>query len=262
MSAQMILTLRNDLSELERVGLAVQQFGEDHRLPDKLVFEVGLALDEVLTNVISCAYDDPSEHEIRVRLTLERGELELEVEDDGRPFNPLEIPGADLSQPLQSRPIGGLGMHLVRSVMQQLEYRREAGANRLIMKRSAVVSMADRRTKEPGVEMELTRAKQNGVVMLALTGRLGGTSATGFEHEVLGLITGGERRLVIDLSALEYIGSAGVRVLLLAAKRLSAAGGKFAIVAPNTPVKEVLEITGLSSILQICSSREEAMAAV
>jgi len=59
----------------------------------------------------------------------------VEVEDDGRQFNPLELPEPDLEKKLEERPIGGLGIHLVRNLMDELEYRRTHNKNILIMKK-------------------------------------------------------------------------------------------------------------------------------
>ncbi len=127
------VTLKSRLSEIERVAHAVEAFGSRHALPARLVFEVNLALEEILTNVISYAYDDRVEHDIVVRLTMQPGELVVQVEDDGRAFNPLDVAGPPLDVSLQDRQIGGLGLHLVRKVIDDLQYRRCDGKNILVM---------------------------------------------------------------------------------------------------------------------------------
>ena len=127
------ITVANRLAELERVSHIVEAFGLRHALPAKMVFEIKLALDEVLTNVIEYAYDDAGNHEIGVRLAIADDVLSVEVEDDGRPFNPMDVPAADVTQAVEDRPVGGLGVHLVRQVMSGLEYRRERGKNILVM---------------------------------------------------------------------------------------------------------------------------------
>lgn len=133
--AATVITVKNQLSELERVSHIVEQFGERHGLPAQMVFEINLGLDEILTNVISYAYADGHAHEIVVRLVMTAEALTLEVEDDGRPFNPLDVPAADVTQTVEHRPIGGLGVHLVRKVMSELAYRRQHDKNVLVMKK-------------------------------------------------------------------------------------------------------------------------------
>jgi len=126
--------LRNDLAELQRLNQLVTDFAEHHGLPSELVFRVTLVLEEIITNVISYGYEDEMEHEISVRLSWEDPDMKIEVEDDGRPFNPLEAPPPDMVKPLAERPVGGLGIHLVREMMDKLEYRRENDKNLLVLK--------------------------------------------------------------------------------------------------------------------------------
>ncbi len=128
------IQFKNNLSELERLNLVLAEFGERYHLPSKVLFNLNLALEEILTNIISYGYDNREEHEIIVRLSLEQGELTAEVEDDGRPFNPLEAPEPDLNKSLEERSVGGLGIHLVRKLMDELEYRRQEGRNLFMIK--------------------------------------------------------------------------------------------------------------------------------
>src|SRR5262245_33933777 len=145
------LTLANRPSEVEWLISSLERFGHDHRIPESVVQAVTLALDEVITNTISYGYDDQVPHEIRVHLTLADGRLSAEVEDDARPFNPLTAPRPDLTSPVEARPVGGLGVHLVRSMMDQVDYRRESGKNHLIMsKRLSGVAQPDTKAESHG----------------------------------------------------------------------------------------------------------------
>ncbi len=133
MAGRGTIVLPNQLTELERVAREVEAFGAAHGIAAKPIFDVTLALDEILTNVISYGYPQGGEHVITVRLAVQAAELVIEVEDDGRPFNPLTVAPPDLEQSPQQRPIGGLGLHLVRQMMDRLEYRREQNKNFLVM---------------------------------------------------------------------------------------------------------------------------------
>jgi anti-sigma regulatory factor (Ser/Thr protein kinase) len=140
MNERLTVTLKNDLSELERVSRLVDEFGTRHCLPARAIFELTLALDEILTNVLSYGFDDGGEHEIVVRLTPpESGGtagVTVEVEDDGRPFDPLQVRAPDVHSPLEERQVGGLGIYLARTVMDRLEYRRQGGKNVLVMRKN------------------------------------------------------------------------------------------------------------------------------
>jgi sigma-B regulation protein RsbU (phosphoserine phosphatase) len=126
--------LRNDPSEIYRLNQIVTEFAVQHDLGAELAFRVNLVLEEVLINVIAYGYDDSLEHEISVRLSWLDPDIELEVKDDGRPFNPLEAPQPEMEKPLIERPVGGWGIHLIRRLMDHLEYRRERDKNCLLLR--------------------------------------------------------------------------------------------------------------------------------
>ncbi len=133
MSEQFTMVIKNQVSELERAGRAVEAFGERHSVPARIMFNVNLAVDEILTNIISYGYPQGGDHEIVIRLSLSAGELIVIIEDEGRPFDPLHTKPPDTEVPASERSVGGLGIHLVRKVMDRLEYRREEGKNVLTM---------------------------------------------------------------------------------------------------------------------------------
>jgi anti-sigma regulatory factor (Ser/Thr protein kinase) len=135
MKADAFLTARNDLSELGRLNDFVSEFLSDNSLPAEFALDMSLALEEVFSNAVLYGYQDSAEHEITVRLAVQGGDVVLTVEDDGKAFNPLEIPPVDITLPLEERPVGGLGIHLVRSLMSKVEYERRDGRNRLEMRK-------------------------------------------------------------------------------------------------------------------------------
>ena len=91
-------------------------------------------------NVISYGYRDTAEHEIVVRINLYDSMVRAEVEDDALPFNPLEAPEPDVTKPLEDRPVGGLGIHLTRKMMDNLEYRRMGLKNLFVMHKQIVAT--------------------------------------------------------------------------------------------------------------------------
>ena len=130
------LALKNDLSEIERLAQSMTAFGAQHHLAIETVHDVNLALEEVVANIILYGYEDEREHQITVDIYVQKKSLTLEICDDARPFNPLENPDPDdLDKPLEEREIGGLGIYLTRTLMDELEYKREQGKNLLWMKK-------------------------------------------------------------------------------------------------------------------------------
>jgi anti-sigma regulatory factor (Ser/Thr protein kinase) len=129
------LILTNTLEEKQRIFPALEAFAREHQLPSIALQAADLALEEHLTNLLAYAYNDTAPHDIVVRLTLKDRWLQVEVEDDGRPYNPLSRPPVDTSLPLAEKPIGGLGIHLIRKMMDEADYRRDAGKNVLRLRK-------------------------------------------------------------------------------------------------------------------------------
>jgi anti-sigma regulatory factor (Ser/Thr protein kinase) len=127
------IVLKHQPEERRRLLMALEGFAREEQLTAKALQAADLALEEHLTNVWKYGFADTAEHEIRVRLRREGGLLRIEVEDDGRAYNPLERPPVDTSVPLEEREVGGLGIHLMRQFMDELDYRREGGRNILSM---------------------------------------------------------------------------------------------------------------------------------
>ncbi len=133
MSATLDLTVETRMEEMERLAAAVEDLGEEEDWPPALTFQVNLVLEELWLNVLNYGHEGGC-HEVLIRLVSEDESLTIEITDDGRPFDPLEdAPVPDTSGELGDRHIGGLGIHLVRTMMDGLEYKREEGKNHLIL---------------------------------------------------------------------------------------------------------------------------------
>ena len=127
------LELHNDLSELKRMSEWIHRTGKLMELPQALAFELDLCATEAVTNIITYAYEDAASHCIRLRLKQAGGRANIEIEDDGKPFNPLEFPSAPPVSSLEHAPLGGRGIHLIRSLMTDCKYHRRDGKNILTM---------------------------------------------------------------------------------------------------------------------------------
>ena len=120
---------------LQLIASAVEELGEREAWPDSLVFKVNLVLEEVGLNILSYGGESGGPHpEMEIVITSEDDSLTIEVSDDGRPFDPLhEAPNPDLGAAIEDRPIGGLGVYLVQTMMDDLSYQHTGGKNRLTM---------------------------------------------------------------------------------------------------------------------------------
>jgi anti-anti-sigma factor len=108
--------------------------------------------------------------------------------------------------------------------------------------------------------MEIAESTHGAVLVLGPKGRLDSITAPAFETLVRGCLAGGHRRIVIDLDAVDYVSSAGLRVLLVAAKALKAERGQIALCRVKSTVMEVLRISAFDRIFTILPSLEQAVA--
>ena len=127
--------LKSDLSELDRLCQNLEEFGQKFGFSKKLIFEINLALDELFTNIISYGFQDDKDHVITVTLTPENDQLCLCIEDDGKPFNPIEFESPDVACSVEECKIGGLGIHIMKKLMDEICYERCDDKNVLNLKK-------------------------------------------------------------------------------------------------------------------------------
>jgi len=118
------LKVTNRPEEIGRVNENFNDFAGRYRVPESDRRRINLIFDELLNNIISYAFDDDEEHIIDVAVSLERDRLVVTVADDGRPFNPFGRIPPETDLPIDNREIGGLGLHLVKNVMDEVTYQR------------------------------------------------------------------------------------------------------------------------------------------
>ena len=127
------LTLKNDISQISLLAGFMDKVAEENGLDPGLAMKINLALEEAATNVIMYAYPKGTEGEVDLGASRQGGNLIFTLSDTGVPFDPTVAPEADISASLENRPIGGLGIHLVRSIMDNVSYKRAEGRNVLTM---------------------------------------------------------------------------------------------------------------------------------
>jgi anti-sigma regulatory factor (Ser/Thr protein kinase) len=125
------LTLDKDLADLDRLITAGLDLLEYHQVPPKETYAVRLALEELYTNAVKFTRQAPYSDAVRVALSVEDQEILLSLEYEGPPFDPREAPEPDLDKPLAERKVGGLGLMLVRSMVDDLAYSHVTGTNRI-----------------------------------------------------------------------------------------------------------------------------------
>ena len=131
MSAKVSLKIESSPDALDRINDAIESLSRQEDWPPDLLFTTSLVIEELGLNIINHAYSDV-EGEFEIIIASEDDALTIEMIDSGPPFNMLtDAPMPDVAAPLEERPIGGLGIHLVKTMMDELDYRRESDKNHL-----------------------------------------------------------------------------------------------------------------------------------
>ena len=130
-------TYRNDLSELARLAADIEAFCEKNGVDGEAAQALQLCLDEAATNVISYAWSDGAPHTFSLSLAAGADAVIAVLRDDGAPFNPLvDAAAPDLTASLETRAIGGLGIHFCKTLMRRLDYARDGGCNVFTLERA------------------------------------------------------------------------------------------------------------------------------
>lgn len=119
------LVLHNDIKQIPQLAAFIETVAAEKNLDLSLAMSLNLALEEAVTNVILYAYPEGSDGLVDIEAILREDSLEFIVSDSGRPFDPTAQEEADVTLGVEDRPIGGLGIFLVRKLMDSVSYRRE-----------------------------------------------------------------------------------------------------------------------------------------
>jgi serine/threonine-protein kinase RsbW len=129
------IILTNDISEINKLSEFVEEIGNELSLAPDVVFNLNLVLEEAVVNIINYAYPKEEHQSIYLSATLHEGSIILVLTDTGVEFDPTMAPEADITLSAEERPIGGLGIFLIRQIMNEVRYDRIDGKNVLTMEK-------------------------------------------------------------------------------------------------------------------------------
>ena len=251
------MTIGADLGEVARVHAAFAEFADAHAVPASIRRSMSVALDDLLNNTISYGFAGRESGEVTIEVELRTDRLSVTLTDDGAPFNPFGMAAPDTAPSVEERQIGGLGIHLVRRMMDEVSYHRRTDRNVVTLAKLLTGGMSAGRGG--GRSMDITIRTQNDVTLVAFAGNLDSNTSPQAQQALDGILASGAQKMVVDFSALDYISSAGLRVLLGTAKRLSGPGGALHLFGLNETVQEVFDISGFSTILAVFATEADAL---
>lgn len=132
------LKVPNHISALDDISQALEEFCAKTSIQHKLKLQLNLVLEELITNTIKYGYEDKKEHFIHIEFFSNSTDVHLKITDDALPFNLLEYEGKDneVEKPVDERSIGGVGILLVHTLMDEISYQRDSGRNVLLLSKS------------------------------------------------------------------------------------------------------------------------------
>ena len=129
------LVIKNDISEISKLATFIGELSEELDFTPELNFNLNLVLEEAISNVILYAYCKEEQKEISLVAYLSDNNLVFVLTDSGMEFDPTKVPDADVTLSAEEREIGGLGIYLIRQIMNTVEYQRIDGKNVLTMRK-------------------------------------------------------------------------------------------------------------------------------
>lgn len=129
------IILANDISEISRLNDFIEDIGNEFSLTPDVVFNLNLVLEEAVVNVINYAYPKDDHESIYLSAKMQNESIILVLTDTGKEFDPTMVPDADVTLSAEDRQIGGLGIFLIRQIMNEVKYERIEGKNILTMEK-------------------------------------------------------------------------------------------------------------------------------
>lgn len=131
-----VIKLINNLSEIARLADFIEEIGNEFTLTPDTTMNINLALEEAIANIIMYAYPSEEEREITLQVSTNKQQLIFLLTDCGVSFDPTQTEEAAIDLPIEERPIGGLGIFLIRKIMNEVSYERIGDENKLTMKKN------------------------------------------------------------------------------------------------------------------------------
>ena len=128
MKQSCVIEILSNISELHRIKATLEQLAVEWNIPQKPLFQINLAVEELVTNIVNYGYDT-NQQTIVLSFVIDANVVTVKIQDNGKEFNPLILPEPDTGAPVEKRQIGGLGIHLVKSLMDSTAYERKNDTN-------------------------------------------------------------------------------------------------------------------------------------
>lgn len=128
--------IKNEISELPKLAEEIEKLANKWELSQTLAMNINLVIEEAVTNIIFYAFAEGEKHEINITVSVNNNKLVIIITDNGIPFDPLTHQKPDITLPAEERTVGGLGIFLMRQIMDKMHYTRNKNQNILTLTKS------------------------------------------------------------------------------------------------------------------------------
>jgi serine/threonine-protein kinase RsbW len=136
------VVIRNTIADLAALTTAMERVGAEYGMPKKALYQLQIALDEMVSNVIKYAWPEGGAHNIEIRITIRDGGVEVEIIDDGRMFDPRDAPKRNKPLPGQRPRPGGVGVQMTKKLVDRINYARIGHRNHTTLTKLCAVGPA------------------------------------------------------------------------------------------------------------------------
>jgi serine/threonine-protein kinase RsbW len=235
------LTITADVDALGQISAFITEAAELAGLDERATWQVQLAVDEAATNIIQHAYEPDQPGDIVVGWTCEAERFVVTLRDFGREFDPDDVPEPDIASPLEERQVGGLGIYMITRLMDEVRFEFDPQAGNLLT-----------------ITKYLSGNSQNDICVMPVEGRVDAATSPRLSKQVHDQIDAGARFVLLDMQAVSFLSSSGLRSLLLIRRDLMTLGGELRLAALQPQVYEVFALTGFTQVFAIHDTLDEA----
>ncbi len=235
----------------------VADAARDANLDEDAVFHCQMSVDEACTNVIEHAYGEDPGGNFEVSCGIEPGKCVIEIVDQGKPFDPLSVPPPKASQSLDDIRPGGVGIHLMRQLMDSIQFEYTNRGNTLTM-----VKTSPQLISASSADSIPIREDESGVWIIEPNGPIDSLTAPKLDEAISQSIASGHVRIVVDLAEVTYISSKGLKAIVSGWRQSRDRGGDLVLCAVVPRVHNIIDTIGFNQLFSIYLTLDEAKQAV
>lgn len=236
------IIINNRVSEITRVSCFIEEVGVSLNIPAKITMGVDLAMEEIILNIIQCAYQEEQHSYIQLQIQIDSGKLTFQVVHEGKALNLLKRVVSNLPEEQLN---SGRSTYLIHRTMDEVSYQTINSQNQLTL-----VKRIDDALK-PSATLNTNICRIDGITVLAIEGRLNTANAIDFSAAIEPLLQEDNSNIIINCVNMTYISSSGLRCFLMLQKHVQKNQGTLVVEGLTPEIRHIFDMTGWASLFTI-----------